>query len=205
MDAISEWMRDMSESKNTSDLIQEYSKMLSINLIDREFGDIVTEGKNPKCCDAMKIAAVIGIGLILAYALMKIALFWWFVYDARKEKPSKKWPTVLMTDGASIDLDPNTTKVNSVPKVTKENRIPTVPGEDGVQSITKQMRVLTVTGEERHPNVTEENRDSTVTGEDRNPEEIMDPASMKEIPKWVRQNGRMRKILNLEGNSHHHY
>ena len=87
------------------------------------------------------------------------------------------------------------------PKVTKENRVPTVPGEDGVQSITKEMRVLTVTGEERHPNVTEEKRDSTVTGEDRNPEEIMDPTSMK----WVRQNGRMRKILNLEGNSHHHY
>ena len=153
MDAISEWISDMPKSGNTSNLIEEYSKTLSINLIDREFGDIVTEGKNPKCCDAMKIAAVIGIGLILAYALMKIALFWWFVYDARKEKPSKKWPTVLMTDGASIDLDPNTTKVDSAPKVTKENRVPTIPGEDGVQSFKNEMRVLTVTGEERHTRV----------------------------------------------------
>ena len=71
MDAISERMKDMSESGNTSDLIQEYSKMLSINLIDREFADLVGKEKNLKwfyelfeSYDGIKIAALIGIALL---------------------------------------------------------------------------------------------------------------------------------------------
>ena len=79
-------------------------------------------------------------------------------------------------------------------KTKEENRLTTVPGVEGVQSITQGMRVLTVKDEDRHPDVPEVN------------EENRDPTAMKEeIPMWVRQSGRMRKIVSLEGNSHHHY
>ena len=185
MDAISEWISDMPESGNTSNLIEEYSKTLSINLIDREFADLGGKETNIpfQSYDTIKIATLIGIAIILAYALPKIALFRWLVCDTEKEKP-QKLPTVLMT-APSLDLDQ---------KTKEENRLTAVPGVEGVQSITEGMRVLTVEDEDRYPDDPEVN------------EENRDPTAMKEeIPKWVRQSGRMRKIVSLEGNSHHHY